>query len=116
MVESNTRGYVSRYGTLSEQCTFGARMWGCLKQEFIICKFAHRMTGCRFLAWFLCPSALSRANTKHAFELGDSDWYPAVFCDLGQPEHVHMARLHIVLLNSKPWCVHRSRRVDKIEF
>ena len=74
MVESNMRGCVSRYGTLSEQCPLGVRMWDGLQQDLIVYQFAHRMTGRRFLAWFLCPRVFSQANATRAFELGDSDW------------------------------------------
>ena len=106
--ENNVRSYIFRYGTLSEDCPFGERVWDGLQQEFTGYRFSYLMTGRRFLGWFRCPSAFSQHNAGRGVEPGDSVWYPAVFCDMND-EHVCMACLHIILVQCRPWKVHRTR-------
>jgi hypothetical protein len=103
------RGYTDLYGTLSEQCPFGDRVWDGLRADFSNYPYSNQwqMTGRRFLGWFLCPQHFSRANAGQAIVPGDSQWYPAVFSDVeGQ---LYMACLHIVVVRGPPWPVHRSR-------
>ena len=117
MNEHNARSYISRYGTLSEQCPFGERVWDGLQQDFLVYKFAYCMTGRRYLGWFQCPHVFSQANAGRPVEPGDRVWYPAVFCDVywSDGEYVYMACLHIILVQCRVWKVHRSRMAQQIE-
>jgi hypothetical protein len=114
---NNARSYISRYGTLSETCPFGERVWDGLHQDFIGYRFSDHMTGRRFLGWFLCPTAFSQENAGRPAEPGDSVWYPAVFCDVywSDGEYVYMACLHIILMQCRPWKVHRTRIIIVVE-
>ena len=112
----DVHSYTSLYGTLSEQCPFGDRVWAGLRADFSCYRYAYQMHGCRRLDWFLCPRNFSRANAGRPVVPGDSVWYPAVFCDWGEQEHVQMACLQIVLVGCRPWRVHRSRLARSIEW
>ena len=112
--ENNAWSYIFRYGTLSEVCPFGERLWDGLQQDFVGYRFTYLMSGRRFLGWFRCPSAFSQHNAGRGVEPGDSVWYPAVFCDMND-EHVFMACLHIILVQCRPWKVHRTRMAHQIE-
>ena len=114
---TNARSYISRYGTLSENCPFGERVWDGLHQDFIGYRFSDHMTGRRFLGWFLCPTAFSQENAGRPAEPGDSVWYPAVFCDVywSDGEYVYMACLHIILIQCRAWKVHRTRIIIVVE-
>ena len=109
----NARSYISSYGTLSEKCPFGERVWDGLRRDFKLYRYSDhwRMTGPRSVGWFLCPNDFSAANAARPAQPGDSVWYPAVFCDVYwvDGEYVYMACLHIILIQCKAWKVHRTR-------
>ena len=104
------QNYTALYGTLSEQSPFGDRVWAGLAKDFLLYQYAYQMTGRRYMGWFLCPRSFSRAHAGQPRVVGDSEWYPAVFCG-NKNEVMQMACLHIVLIGCRIWWVDSDRIV-----
>ena len=63
----------------------------------------------QYLGWFLCLCKFSRENAQLPALNDDKRYYPAVFAQWYGYDHVLMACEAILLQQSRPWWVHKSR-------